>query len=32
MLLDILRLAFAFGLIALIVAFWYWLMDVLGTF
>jgi hypothetical protein len=32
MLLDILRLAFAFGLIALIVVFWYWLMDVLGTF
>lgn len=32
MLLDILRLAFAFGLIALIVAFWYWLMDSLGTF
>ena len=32
MLLDCLRLAVAFGGIALIVAFWYWLMDAIGTF
>lgn len=32
MLLDMLRLAVAFGLIALIVWFWYWLMESLGTF
>jgi len=32
MLLDILRLAVAFGAIGLIVAFWYWLMDSIGTF
>jgi hypothetical protein len=32
MLLDCLRLLVAFGAIALIVAFWYWLMDSFGTF
>jgi hypothetical protein len=32
MLLDILRLAVAFGTVALIVVFWYWLMDSIGTF
>lgn len=32
MLLDILRLAVTFGAIALVVAFWYWLMDSMGTF
>ncbi len=32
MLLDILRLVLAFGSVALIVAFWYWLMDSTGTF
>ncbi len=32
MLLDILRLLVAFGAIALIVAFWYWLINALGTF
>jgi len=32
MLLDILRLFVAFGAIALIVAFWYWLLDSFGTF
>jgi hypothetical protein len=32
MLLDILRLAVTFGAVALIVAFWYWLMDAFGTF
>jgi hypothetical protein len=32
MLLDILRLAVAFGSVALIVLFWYWLMDSIGTF
>jgi hypothetical protein len=32
MLLDCLRLLVAFGSIALIVAFWYWLMDSFGTF
>jgi len=31
MLLDALRLVVAFGAIALIVWFWYWLMDSLGT-
>jgi hypothetical protein len=30
--LDILRLAAAFGVVALIIAFWYWLMDSIGTF
>lgn len=30
--LDILRLLVAFGGIALIVAFWYWLMNAIGTF
>jgi hypothetical protein len=32
MALDILRLAVAFGAVALIVLFWYWLMDSIGTF
>jgi hypothetical protein len=32
MLLDALRLFVAFGGIVLIVAFWYWLMDAIGTF
>ncbi len=32
MLLDALRLFVAFGAIALIVWFWYWLMDAIGTF
>lgn len=32
MLLDILRLAVAFGTVGLIVLFWYWLMDSIGTF
>ena len=32
MLLDILRLNLAFGSVALIVAFWYWIMDSIGTF
>lgn len=32
MLLDCLRLLVAFGATALIVAFWYWLMDSFGTF
>jgi hypothetical protein len=32
MLLDLLRLAVAFGGVALLVAFWYWLMDSIGTF
>lgn len=32
MLLDILRLAVTFGAVALLVAFWYWLMDSFGTF
>jgi hypothetical protein len=31
-LLEILRLGAAFGLTALIVWFWYWLMDSIGTF
>jgi hypothetical protein len=30
--LDMLRLAVAFGGVALLVAFWYWMMDSLGTF
>jgi len=29
---DILRLLVAFGGVALIIAFWYWLMDSIGTF
>ena len=29
---DILRLAVAFGGVSLIIAFWYWLMDAIGTF
>lgn len=32
MVLDLLRLAVAFGGVALLVAFWYWLMDSIGTF
>jgi hypothetical protein len=32
MLLDILRLGVAFGTVALIVVFWYWIMDSIGTF
>ena len=32
MALDLLRLAVAFGGVALCVAFWYWLMDSIGTF
>jgi hypothetical protein len=32
MLLDLLRLTVAFGSVALIVVFWYWLMDSIGTF
>lgn len=32
MVLDMLRLAVAFGGVVLIVAFWYWMMDSLGTF
>jgi hypothetical protein len=32
MLLDILRLGAAFGSVGLIVGFWYWLMDSIGTF
>lgn len=32
MLVDCLRLGVAFGSIALLVAFWYWLMDSLGTY
>lgn len=32
MLLDILRLGAAFGAVALIVWFWYWLLDSIGTF
>jgi hypothetical protein len=31
-LLDVLRLTVAFGSVALIVVFWYWLMDSIGTF
>ena len=32
MLVDVLRLIVAFGSVALIVLFWYWLMDSIGTF
>jgi hypothetical protein len=32
MLLDILRLALAFGVVVLVIGFWYWVMDTLGTF
>ena len=32
MAIDILRLAVAFGGVALIELFWYWLMDSIGTF
>jgi hypothetical protein len=32
MLVDVLRLTVAFGSVALIVVFWYWLMDSIGTF
>lgn len=32
MLIDLMRLALAFGTVGLIIAFWYWLMDSLGTF
>lgn len=32
MLLDCLRLGVAFASIALLVGFWYWLMDSMGTF
>jgi hypothetical protein len=32
MALDLLRLVVAFGGVALVVAFWYWLMDSIGTF
>jgi hypothetical protein len=32
MLLEILRLFVTFGSVALIVAFWYWLMKSIGTF
>lgn len=32
MLVEILRLTVAFGSVVLIVAFWYWLMDSIGTF
>jgi hypothetical protein len=32
MLLEILRLTVAFGAVAIIVVFWYWLMDSIGTF
>jgi hypothetical protein len=32
MLLDILRIVVAFGAVGLIIAFWYWMMDRLGTF
>jgi hypothetical protein len=32
MLLDILRLTVAFGVVGLIIVFWYWVMDRLGTF
>jgi hypothetical protein len=31
-LLEILRLSVAFGVTALVVWFWYWLMDSIGTF
>lgn len=32
MLLDALRLFVAFGGVILIIAFWYWIMDSIGTF
>jgi hypothetical protein len=32
MALDLLRLVAAFGGVVLLVAFWYWLMDSIGTF
>jgi hypothetical protein len=32
MLLEILRLGVAFGTMGLIIAFWYWFMDSVGTF
>lgn len=32
MLLEILRLGVAFGAMGLIIWFWYWFMDSLGTF
>jgi hypothetical protein len=32
MLLDILRLAAAFGVMGLIIYFWYWFMESVGTF
>ena len=32
MLLDILRLAVAFGATGLVIRFWYWFMESLGTF
>ena len=32
MLLEILRLAAAFGTVGLIIAFWYWFMKSVGTF
>lgn len=32
MLLDVLRLSVAFGGVVLIVWFWYWVMDSIGTF
>lgn len=30
--LELLRLGVAFGIIGLVIWFWYWLMDSLGTF
>lgn len=30
--LDILRLGVTFGVVVLLIAFWYWLMDNAGTF
>ena len=32
MLLVILRIVVAFGAVGLIIGFWYWLMDSIGTF
>ena len=32
MVVDLLRLTVAFGGVALLVLFWYWLMDSIGTF
>lgn len=32
MLLELIRLGFAFGVVTLIVAFWYWIFDSIGTF